>query len=94
MENPINFYKEVIKWVKSYVEHNPNKYTTINIGFDYMNTPSSKIIYEIIKELSMMNKKYRKFIIKYEEDDEDMLMVYENFEYLLEVEFEYNMIMF
>ena len=94
MEVPENFYKDIIKWIKTYVNNNPEKYTIVNVGFDYMNTASSKIIYNILKDLSIMNKKYIKFIIKYEEDDEDMYTVYENFEYLLDVDFEYQVIMF
>jgi len=72
-ENPGDFYRPVQQWAAGYANKHTGK-STIQVGFEYLNTSSTKWIYAILKEFSEM----RHFDINtsitwyYEEGDEDM----------------------
>ena len=72
-ENPGDFYRPVHEWVSKYAK-NYNKKSTIELGFEYINTSSTKWIYTILKELSEMKELSSKarVIWYYEQGDEDM----------------------
>ena len=72
-ENPGEFYRPVQEWVSKYAE-DYNKKSTIELGFEYINTSSTKWIYTILKELSAMKKiaLNAKITWYYEQGDEDM----------------------
>ncbi len=73
-ENPIFFYKPVIKWLEDYI-NDPNPQTQVNFIMDYFNTSSSKIILDILKRFELIKKSGHDVTInwKFKEDDEDML---------------------
>jgi hypothetical protein len=72
-ENPGEFYRPVKDWISEYVK-NYDKKSTIELGFEYINTSSTKWIYTILKELSAMKKiaQNAKVTWYYEQGDEDM----------------------
>ena len=72
-ENPGEFYRPVQEWIKEYVR-NYDKQSTIEFGFEYINTSSIKWIYTILKNLSEMKNlsKNARVTWYYEQGDEDM----------------------
>lgn len=73
---PVNtgeFYRPVLEWIRNYV-HSYRNPTKIEFGFEYINTSSTKWIFNIIKELSSANglSEKTRIIWYYEQGDEDM----------------------
>lgn len=54
-ENPGEFYRPVLEWLAEYVVKYKGK-SKIDIGFEYINTSSTKWIYTILKELSGLDE--------------------------------------
>jgi hypothetical protein len=73
LENPAEFYRPVHEWVIKYIEEN-HSMTTIQLGFEFINTTSIKWVYAIIKELARIPEMQVRARITwyYEEGDEDM----------------------
>jgi hypothetical protein len=72
-DNPGDFYRPVHEWISKYARKNTEKFN-INLGFEYINTSSTKWIYTILKELSGMKEIVRNARVTwyYEQGDEDM----------------------
>lgn len=72
-ENPGDFYRPVQQWIAEYAKSYDEK-STIELGFEYINTSSTKWIYTILKELSTMENISinAKVTWYYEQGDEDM----------------------
>jgi hypothetical protein len=72
-ENPGEFYRPVYEWINQYTRINGHQ-TIIELGFEYINTSSTKWIYNIIKGIARMNNlsKNVKIIWYYDLGDEDM----------------------
>jgi hypothetical protein len=72
-ENPKDFYRPVYDWVAKYAQDHSEK-STIELGFEYINTSSTKWIFNILKELSEMKEiaKNARVTWYYERGDEDM----------------------
>lgn len=72
-ENPGEFYRPVYEWISEY-SHNHHGKSKIDIGFEYLNTSSTKWIYTLLKELSELKgiKDNAEFTWYYERGDEDM----------------------
>ena len=72
-ENPGEFYRPVFDWISKYVQVS-NQRTGIELGFEYINTSSTKWIYNIIKEISGMKDLVENVTIcwYYDASDEDM----------------------
>jgi hypothetical protein len=72
-ENPGDFYRPLLKWISDYIAESPRK-TVIDLGFEYINTSSTKWIYAILRELSTMKDVKKKASVKwyYENGDDDM----------------------
>ena len=72
-ENPGEFYRPVMEWISQY-SVNPKDAIRIDIGFEYINTSSTKWIYNILKELSELNGIDLRGSVTwyYEQGDEDM----------------------
>jgi hypothetical protein len=84
MDNPTEFYNEIYKWIYKYIK-NPQDETDVYFEFEFLNTGSSRIIFDIIKCLSTLDNV--NFTIKIEEDDEDMFKLFKKFEYILNAHF-------
>jgi hypothetical protein len=72
-ENPGEFYRPVYKWIQNYVAENPGP-TSIHLGFEYINTSSTKWIYTLLRELSVMKDVVENASVKwyYDQGDDDM----------------------
>lgn len=72
-ENSGDFYRPLLKWITDYVAEYSGK-TVIDLGFEYINTSSTKWIYAILRELSAMKDVKENASVKwyYENGDEDM----------------------
>jgi hypothetical protein len=72
-ENPGDFYRPVHRWVSEYSGGHIDR-SRIDLGFEYINTSSTKWIFNILKELSMMEEVEENLKIAwyYEQGDEDM----------------------
>ena len=68
-ENPIEFFSPIIEWFKAYIE-NPLAQTTVEFDISYMNSSSSKMIFEIFYMLEkIINKSEVKIKWICEEED-------------------------
>jgi hypothetical protein len=72
-ENPGDFYRPVHSWITEYAGSHIEK-SRIDLGFEYINTSSTKWIFNILKELSEMEdvKENVRVTWYYEQGDEDM----------------------
>jgi len=72
-ENPGDVYRPVYEWISRYVK-TCREETQIEFCFEYINTSSTKWIYNIIKEIAKMEEieKYARILWFYEEGDDDM----------------------
>jgi hypothetical protein len=72
-ENPGNFYRPVHAWVSEYSRSHIEK-SKIDLGFEYINTSSTKWIFNILKELSEIHEVTENVRVTwyYEQGDEDM----------------------
>jgi len=72
-ENAGEFYRPVHKWISEYAGSHIEK-SRIDLGFEYINTTSTKWIFNILKELAGMENVSENVKITwyYEQGDEDM----------------------
>jgi len=72
-ENPVEFYRPVLEWLSEYVVKYRGK-SKIEIGFEYINTSSTKWIYTILKELSGLDELCNNARVTwyFEQGDDDM----------------------
>lgn len=72
-ENPGEFYRPVYYWISEYSKSHIEK-SRIDLGFEYINTSSTKWIFNILKELSEMPDVAENVKVTwyYEQGDEDM----------------------
>jgi hypothetical protein len=72
-DNPTEFYRPVYDWISNFVKDNKHN-TRIDLGFEYINTSSTKWIFTILKELSEMKNlsDYANITWYYEQGDDDM----------------------
>jgi hypothetical protein len=73
-EDAKKIFKPVIEWIKGYKPIDSNL-TTINFCFDYLDTSSSKCVYDILIALDDIYSQGHNMVINwyYEEGDDDML---------------------
>ncbi|MFN8209814.1 MAG: DUF1987 domain-containing protein [Bacteroidales bacterium] len=78
-ENPELIFRRLDEWITSHFEKNPA--LNVNIQLEYINSGSSKYLYEILKKLTSYTSNGKKVVIKwlYEEDDEAMLELGEHY---------------
>ena len=89
-ENTADFYEPVINWLAEYGQ-SPNSETLVEMQFDYFNTSSAKMILEIFKKVKEVKDAGSKVLVrwKYLSMDEEMQEVGEEYEYMVDVPFEY-----
>jgi hypothetical protein len=73
-ENPGELYRPVYEWIVRYTQDHADT-TTIDLGFEYINSSSTKWIFTILKELSKLKNIVPNVRITwyYERGDEDMI---------------------
>jgi len=88
------FYNPVIYWLEEYVK-NPNEESIFEFRLEYFNSATSTIILEIFYILERIiadeNKKV-KIIWNYLEVDDDMLETGQEYEEMIKIPFEYQII--
>lgn len=84
--DPLKFYRPVLEWLDEYAQ-NPQEHTQMNICFEYMNTSSSKWLFDLFRKMKEINDAGHKVTINwyYEEDDEDMLETGEDFQDIIDL---------
>jgi len=72
-EDTGEFYRPVYEWIMKYTRINGHK-TTVELGFEYINTSSTKWIYNIIKKISLIEDLANnvKIIWYFDQGDDDM----------------------
>jgi hypothetical protein len=73
-EDAKGFFEPILSWIDNYV-NTPCDITTVSFKMIYYNTPSSKIIYQLLKKIEKMHalqKSKVKIVWSYAEDDIDM----------------------
>jgi len=78
-ENPEMIFRRLEDWITSYFEK--NNLLNVSIQLEYINSGSSKYLYEILKRLTVYGHSGKTVNIKwlYEEDDEAMLELGEHY---------------
>ena len=78
-ENPELIFRRLDEWITAHFEKNNS--LTVNILLEYINSGSSKYLYEILKRLTAFGRtgKLIKMKWRYEEDDEAMLELGEHY---------------
>ena len=86
-ENSIEFYKPIIEWIDNYGQ-SVNETTVLSVQLEYFNTSSSKCILDVFKKLETLSGTEVSVKWYYEEDDEDMLEAGEDYEAIIDLDFE------
>ena len=84
------FYESVLSWFDDYVA-DPNKETVLKIDLEYFNISSSKRLLFLLYKLNEMVVKGHnvKVIWRYNERDEDMFEVGQDYAFMVKVPFEF-----
>ncbi|MCF6366306.1 MAG: DUF1987 domain-containing protein [Bacteroidales bacterium] len=88
-EDAIEFYDPVFNWLDEYSQ-NPLEETVFDFRLTYFNTVSSKILMMIMLRLEEISEKGNNVKVRwfYPEDDEDLEEAGQDFENMLDVNFE------
>ena len=88
-ENVVEFYEPIIEWLDEYKE-NPLDKTVVEFNLEYYNTASSKILFIIMQKFEAIKEQGKEVLIKwyYPEDDEALEEAGEEYDDLIEVDFE------
>jgi hypothetical protein len=78
-ENPELIFRRLDEWITGHFEKNQS--LIVNILLEYINSGSSKYLYEILKKLTGYANNDKEILMKwmYEEDDEAMLELGEHY---------------
>ena len=88
-DNSSKFYEPLLAWLDNYVQ-NPAPRTNLNLQLDYLNTNSNKSIMDMLQKLEQMSKNGKGEIIinwLYEEQDDSMLEVGEDYKSFIKIPF-------
>ena len=88
-EDVVSFYQPVLDWLEDYKEA-PNDFTEFVFKYIYFNTATSKLVQDILIKLEEIHENGEKVqVIRfYEEDDEDMLDLGEEFSENVDIPFD------
>ena len=89
-ENVVNFYDPVFNWIDNYCK-DPLKTTIFDFKMTYFNTATAKIFLMIMIKLELLNDLGHEIKIRwfFKEEDEDLLEAGEEFETIVDIEFEF-----
>jgi hypothetical protein len=78
-ENPEMIFRRLDDWITMHFKENDS--LSVNILLEYINSGSSKYLYEILKKITSYSKSGKNVTMKwlYEEDDEAMLELGEHY---------------
>jgi len=88
-EDVVSFYQPVLDWLDEYKEH-PLESTEFVFKYVYFNTATSKLIQDILFKLEEIKKEGNEIQVMwfYEQDDEDILDLGEEFSENVDIPFE------
>ena len=88
-EDVVSFYQPVLDWLEDY-KNEPNDFTEFVFKYIYFNTATSKLVQDILIKLEEIHEAgdQVQVIWFYEEDDEDMLDLGEEFSENVDIPFE------
>ncbi len=88
-EDAKGFFEPIIDWINHYLE-SPAEATTITFRMIYYNTPSSKILFQLLKKFESIHNKSSKvkIIWHYPDDDIDMKEAGKDFSETIKVPFD------
>jgi hypothetical protein len=87
-DNSYNVYTPLSEWLNVYLLK-PAKTTTVEIYLEYLNTTSSRLLFDFLKTLeAAISKSHKVQVLWYFlEEDEDMLSVGEDYQTALRMDF-------
>lgn len=85
-EDSVAFYSPIVKWIENYLK-SPEKFTKVSFRIEYINSGSNRFVYNIFKLIDDSFKQGNKISVNwyYEEDDDTIKILGEDFQGLLEV---------
>ena len=85
-EDASMFYQKVVDWIDKYIELG-NETTRIDLGFEYLNSGTSKYILQILRTLKENSCKGRNLVVNwfYENGDDDILERGEYYSSILDI---------
>tara|TARA_B100000809_G_scaffold84309_2_gene82749 strand:+ start:6373 stop:6759 length:387 start_codon:yes stop_codon:yes gene_type:complete len=90
-EDPVNFYQPLENWISDFIDTKPET-LTLFIYLDYLNTHSTECVLILIKKIDIFykdNKTNVKVVWNFDEDDEDLEDLGDEFASIIKVPFEY-----
>lgn len=89
-DNPTGFYQGILKELDTYM-HIEIDDITVNLSFVYLNTSSSKCLFDIFKRLVLVRNSGKHLTINwfYQETDEDMKGIGEDYSRVFNLQFNF-----
>lgn len=89
-ENSTSFYQQIMWQLDEFINKNPRDLTA-NLSFLYFNTSSSKCLFDLLKRCAKLRHVGADFVVNwyYDEMDEDMKEVGEDFSDILNIPFNF-----
>lgn len=89
-ENAPGFYGKILEYLDSY-NHSGDTQVVANFELEYFNTSTSKCLYDVFRKLQAMNENGKDVTINwfYEDWDEDMLEAGEDYNDLIDMDFNF-----
>lgn len=86
--NSIDFYNTLFTSLDDYCSSGKMN-VVVNIAFEYFNSSTSKIVFDLFKKLSIINKKGNHVSVNwfFDEDDDDMMEAGEDYADLVKLDF-------
>ncbi|MBK9176669.1 MAG: DUF1987 domain-containing protein [Flavobacteriales bacterium] len=88
--NSEHFYSRVYRWIDEYLEE-PREQTTVNMKLDYLDTSSSKHLYNIFQRLNAVNERGQHVRVNwhFETGDEEMAETGKDYQSLFQLDFNF-----
>lgn len=85
-EDSLTFFEPIMKWIEDYLKKT-EKFTKVSFKIEYINSGSNRFLYKILKQFDESFKDGRNITINwyYEEDDDTIKNLGEDFKDLLEI---------
>ncbi len=85
-EDAVAFFEPIMKWIENYMK-NPEKFTKVSFKIEYINSGSNRFVYNMLKMVDESFKQGNSITVNwyYEEDDDTIKNLGEDFQALLEV---------
>ncbi|MEQ8713068.1 MAG: DUF1987 domain-containing protein [Cyclobacteriaceae bacterium] len=88
-ENPLMFYQRLMDFVDEFAS-SIEPVLIVNVSMEYFNTSSTKCLFNLFKKMNEVQRELGKVVVinwYYEDWDDDMLEIGEDFSYGLDMEF-------